>query len=117
MSGCGNKRAIIVPDLVSRIRDVVLVRRIFSSGKPQGVGILEWGGDGNGEISLRATWDQGRRDPVTSRRVSCHIKEGFQVSKGKWKISKGESERESKKQGGCAIIVLSIYMHVHNSCL
>ncbi len=37
---------ILVPDLVSRIRDVVLVRRIFSSGKPQGVGILEWGGDG-----------------------------------------------------------------------
>ncbi len=37
-----------VPDLVIRICDVVL-RRIFSSGKPQGVGILEWGGDGNGE--------------------------------------------------------------------
>jgi hypothetical protein len=30
-----------VPDLVSRDRDVVLVRRIFSSGKPQGVGNLE----------------------------------------------------------------------------
>jgi hypothetical protein len=32
---------IIIPDLVSRILDVVLVRRIFSSGKPQGDGILE----------------------------------------------------------------------------
>ncbi len=30
-----------VLDLVSQIRDVVLVRRTFSSGKPQGVGILE----------------------------------------------------------------------------
>jgi hypothetical protein len=52
-----------VLDSVSQICDVVLVRRTFSSGKPQGVGILEWGGDGNGEISLRATWDQGGRDP------------------------------------------------------
>ncbi len=59
-----------VPDLGSRIRDVVLVRCMFGSGKPQGVGILEWGGDGNGEISLRATWDQGGRDPITPRRVS-----------------------------------------------
>jgi hypothetical protein len=46
------KLPLCVSDLVSRIRDVVLVRRIFSSGKPQGVGILEWGGDGNGEIGL-----------------------------------------------------------------
>jgi hypothetical protein len=37
-----------VPDLVSRNRDVVLVRRIFSSGKPRGVGNLEWGGNGKG---------------------------------------------------------------------
>ncbi len=36
-----------VPDLASRIRDVVLVRRIFSSGKPRGGGNLE--GEGNGE--------------------------------------------------------------------
>jgi hypothetical protein len=63
----------LVLDLVSQIRDVVLVKCIFSSGKPQGVGILEWGvygeGDGNGEISLRATWDQGGQDPITARRV------------------------------------------------
>ncbi len=59
-----------VLDLVSQIRDVVLVRRIFSSGKPQGVGIFEWGGDGNGEISSLATGHQGGQDPITSRRVS-----------------------------------------------
>ncbi len=39
---------VIVPDLASRIRDVVLVRRIFSSGKPWGVGILDRGGNGEG---------------------------------------------------------------------
>jgi hypothetical protein len=37
-----------------------------------------WGGDGKGEVSLRATWDQGGQDRVTS-------KEGFQVSKGEQK--------------------------------
>jgi hypothetical protein len=39
-----------VPDLVSRIRDVVLVRRIFSPKKPQGVGNLEWGGVERGSL-------------------------------------------------------------------
>jgi hypothetical protein len=37
-----------VPDLGSRDRNVVFVRRAFSSGKPQGVGNLEWGGNGEG---------------------------------------------------------------------
>ncbi len=62
----------IVLDLVSQIRNVVSLRRTLGSGKPQGVGILEWGGDGDGdgEISLRATWNQGGRDPITARRVS-----------------------------------------------
>jgi hypothetical protein len=66
-------RTVFVLDLVSQVRDVVLVMCIFSSGKPQGVGILEWGvygeGDGNEEISLRATWDRGGQDPITARRV------------------------------------------------
>ncbi len=52
-------RAITVLDLVTQVRDVVFVKCIFSSGKPQGVGILEQGvygvEGGNGEISLRAT--------------------------------------------------------------
>ncbi len=62
-----------VLDLVTQFRDVVFVRCIFSSGKPQGVGILERGVYGvewgNGEISLRATWERGGRDPITARRV------------------------------------------------
>ncbi len=36
----------------------VLVRRIFSSGKPQGVGILEWGGDGEGMEMGRSVYEQ-----------------------------------------------------------
>jgi hypothetical protein len=67
------KRDTNVLDLVNQFRDVVLVMCIFSSGKPQGVRILERGvhgeGDGNGEISLRATWDRGGQDPITARRV------------------------------------------------
>ncbi len=39
-------RAITVPDHASRIRNVVLVRRIFSSGNPRGSGI--WDGEGMG---------------------------------------------------------------------
>jgi hypothetical protein len=39
---------LFVLDLVSQFCDVVLVRRTFSSGEPQGVGILEWGGNGEG---------------------------------------------------------------------
>ncbi len=34
----------------------------------------EWGKNGEGEVSLRATWEQGGRDRTTQ-------KEGFQVSK------------------------------------
>ncbi len=45
-----------------------------------GVG-REWGGDGNGEISLRATWDQGERDPITARKVPSKLK----GSKREWK--------------------------------
>ncbi len=57
---------IIVPDLVSRIRDVVLVRRISSSGKPQGVGILEWGGDGEGMEMGRSVQPGTKVDRILS---------------------------------------------------
>jgi hypothetical protein len=74
---------VLAPDHGSRDRDVVLVRRTIYLGKPRGVGNLEWGGNGEGEVSLRATWDQGVQDRITP-------KEGFQVSKGEWK---GELKR------------------------
>jgi hypothetical protein len=61
-------------------------------GKPQGVGISEWetdgeqmGRDGDEEISLRATWDQGGR--ILSQQG------GFQVSKG---AKKGEQEGDQQ---------------------
>ncbi len=59
--------------LVSQFCDVVLVRRTSGWENPKGgrdFGLgREWGGDGNGEFSLRATWDQGGQDPITARRV------------------------------------------------
>jgi hypothetical protein len=60
----------LVPDLVSRIRDVVLVRRIFSSGKPQGVGNLEWGGNGEGMERGRSVYEQpgSKVDGILSRK-------------------------------------------------
>ncbi len=106
-----------VLDLVSQIRDVVLARRIFSSGKPQGVGISEWGRDGEGMGRVWKCPHQFTSNLGPRWTGSYHIKEGFQVSKGKWKRGKGESERGSKKQGDCAINMLSIYVHVHNNCL
>ncbi len=49
--------------------------------KGEGMG-REWGGNGEGEVSLRATWDQGGRGRTTQ-------KEGFQVSKRD--LSKGRN--------------------------
>jgi hypothetical protein len=70
------------PDHESRDRDVVLVRRTISFGETPGSREIgkgkEWGGNGEGEVSLRATWGQGGRDRTTQ-------KEGFQVSKREWK--------------------------------
>jgi hypothetical protein len=58
----------------SRDREAVLVRRTIDLGCWEfGMG-RECGGDGEGEVSLRATWGQGGRDRITP-------KEGFQVSK------------------------------------
>ncbi len=89
-----------VLDLVSQVRDVVLVMCMLSSGKPQGVGILERGvygeGDGNGEISLRATWDQGGQ--ILSQQG------GFQVSRGNERGPKRNEKEKNKKQGDCTTI-------------
>jgi hypothetical protein len=66
----------------------------------------EWGGDGNGEISLRATWDQGGR--ILSQQG------GFQ---GKRKGAKGNEKREKQKARGCTIITLfRKFMYIVNAC-
>ncbi len=44
-------------------------------------------------------------------------KEGFQVSKREWEGCNKELARGVKKQGDCAIIMLSICIHVYNNCL
>ncbi len=56
-----------VPDHGSQDRDVVLVRRTISLGKPRGVGNLEWGEDGEG--MGRSVYEQpgARVDRIASR--------------------------------------------------
>ncbi len=75
----------------------------------RGAGNLEWGGIGEGEVSLRATWGQGGRNSITP-------KEGFQVSK---REMEGELQITSKgsKRGNCAITILSTCVYVYNNCL
>jgi hypothetical protein len=73
-----------------------------------------WNGEGMGR-----GWKGG--DQFTSNlgprwTGSYHAKEGFQVSKREWKGSKEGLVRVSKKQRGCAMIILSISIHVHNNC-
>jgi hypothetical protein len=81
---------------------------MFGSREPQGVGILEWGGDGNGEISLRATWDQGGRDPITSRRISKYVK-------GNGREAKGNQKGEEKNKGSRHDCVVTIYKYILNA--
>ncbi len=75
-----------VLDLVSQIRDGVLVRCIFSSGKPQGVGILECGVYGEGMGMGRSVYEQ----PGTEADRILSQQGGFQVSKRKQKGGKKE---------------------------
>jgi hypothetical protein len=59
----------LVPDHGSRDRDVVLVRRTISLGKPRGVGNLEWGEDGEGMGRGRSIYKQpgSKVDGIASR--------------------------------------------------
>jgi hypothetical protein len=50
-----------------------------------------WGRDGKGEVSLRATWDQGGQGRITP-------KEGFQVSKGEQRKVNGELQGEANRE-------------------
>ncbi len=58
-AACLNITCELFQTMRSRDRDVVLVRRIIDPGCWEfGIG-SEWGGDGEGEVSIRATWGQG----------------------------------------------------------
>jgi hypothetical protein len=75
-----------VLDLVSQVRDVVLVKCIFSSGKPQGSGF--WKGE-----YMRKGMEMGRsvyEQPGTKVDRILSQQGGFQVSKGKRKRAKEE---------------------------
>jgi hypothetical protein len=73
---------------------------------------MEWGGNGEGEVSLQATWDQGWT------RIVPYRKEGFQVSKrdsGTKGAIKGSHHGESSRElpRGCAMcLVLSTCIYV-----
>ncbi len=64
-----------------------------------GAGNLEWVGNGEGEVSLRATWDQGGRDRITPQ------EEGELTRKLARGVEKGELRRN---------LILSIYVQVYN---
>ncbi len=49
--------------------------------------------------------------------ISYHAKEGFQVSKREVGLKQQRIGKGSKRQGDCAIIMLSICIHVYNNCL
>jgi hypothetical protein len=64
----------------------------------------EWGGTGEGEVSFRATWDQGGQDRITP-------KEGFQVSKKGTERGTNKELARGVKKGNCAITyIVNLYM-------
>jgi hypothetical protein len=66
-------------------------------------------GDEKGEVSLRATWDQGRQGRITPE-------EGFQVSKGEQRGVSGEWQGE-QRMGNCAITCAICCICIYNNCL
>jgi hypothetical protein len=70
----------------------------------------EWGRNGQGEVSLRATWGQGGRGRITP-------KERFQVSKRNLRGTDKETSKGSKKGELRHNLILSIYVCVYNNCV
>ncbi len=68
-----------VLDLVSQVRDVVIIRCIFGSGKPGGSGFWNEGYMGKGREMGRSVYKQ----PGTKVDRILSQQGGFQVSKGK----------------------------------
>jgi hypothetical protein len=54
------------------------------------------GRDGEGEVSLRATWDQGGQDSTTQQ-------EGFQISKRELARGIGKRDWQEGLARGCAL--------------
>ncbi len=66
------------------------------------------GRDGNGEISLRATWDKGGR--ILSQQG------GFQVSKREQKGEQRGVGKGKKKQGDSAMCIVNLNMYIVIVC-
>jgi hypothetical protein len=88
----GIQKRSYVLDLVTQVRDVVFLKCIFSSGKPQGVGISEWGVYGwSGEMG-RSVYEQ----PGTEVDRILSQQGGFQLSKREWRGAKGRKKGETE---------------------
>jgi hypothetical protein len=83
-----------VLDLVSQVRDVVLMNVYLDLGGPGGSGFWNEGYMGKGREMGRSVYEQRERG---GRILSQQG--GFQVSKEKRMGSKGNGKRESRKQG------------------
>ncbi len=103
----------LVLDLVTQVRDVVFVKCIFSFGKPQGVGISEWGVYG-------VEWEMGRsvyEQPGTEVDRNLSQQGGFQVSKREQREQKGWRKGKQKARGlltNC--IACPIFVYIVNAC-
>jgi hypothetical protein len=87
---------------------------IFRSGKPWGVGILGGEvyepGEGNGEVSLRATWERGGR--ILSQLG------GFQVSReGEKREQRGAKRNQQGEEREYAVYINYVLAHVYNGML
>ncbi len=95
-------------ELVGRVRNVVLMNVYLDLGNPGELGFWVGGvyepSEGNGEVSLRATWERGGR--ILSQLG------GFQVTRRG--LERGA--RGNEKQGECAVYIVSC-IHVHNGML
>jgi hypothetical protein len=84
---------------LGQVRNVVLIKCTFGSGKPRGVGISGRGPHGLNEgMGDQFTSNQGTRwtDPVTARRVPSKWSKGNKGNKGN-KGSKGSKGNKGSK--------------------
>ncbi len=95
-------------DLVSQVRDVILMNVYLDLGDPGGSGFWNEGYMGKGREMGRSVYEQPRNevDGILSQQG------GFQVSKGRRKGSK----RESRKQGDCSTTHCNIFVYIMNAC-
>ncbi len=103
---------ITVLDLVSQVRDVVLMNVYLDLGDRGGSGFWNEGYMGKGREMGRSVHEQpgNEVDGILSQQG------GFQVSKGRRMGSEREWEKRSRKQGDCSIIHCNIFLYKMNAC-